>query len=953
MLLKRVASRSPAEKRPPRLRPDRRRPPALEGLELRSLLTVTSSVDSAGLLRITSDAADLVAVQDHAAEVWVNGSAPDTGAFPLAGVRAIEIVGTAGTSQDSNVFDLRSVTPTRFPALTRISVEGGGGDDTLLGPDIPVTWGLIDADSGILAGPDLGDISDYTFRSIENLAGGSDRDSFVIGVGAGLRGRIDGGGGADTLDFGDVSEPVEVALAGSDDAGFRGAATGLGGGFQGIESLIGGTGLDSLIGEDADATWRLDGAPTYDDGTAGLAFSGFETMRGGSRVDTYVLIGDALGNLSADINAGAGDDRFRFEQVASLTGSIDGGSGVDFLSYEEFALAVVVHLTSSDADGYQGTEPTSFGLGGFRGIDVLIGSPADRGRDALIGEDAPSTWSLDRVASYRDDSAHPLGFSGFESLQGGAGSDLFDVRADITADLAGGDGDDTFRFADDRATLTGRIDGQSGRDRIDAGALRVPIRIDLMGGTASGVEGHLSGIEDALGGSEGDTLIGDGGDNILIGGAGDDLLIGGLGSDRLEGGEGDDVYVFMPGVGVATVVDTGGEDTLDFSQAVSAITIDLDSQRPQVVSPGTTLSLVGTFEVLVGSAWPDTVSLAASPVARTITGRGPSSAPGDSLIFHARGRAVAVGLTSITAEGFAPVAYFGMESIQVLDEGTTTPALADLDIAQTLSPDPVMAGQTQTYTLRLTNRGSSTATGVIAVDQLPEGASVVGVDCPGRRFTWQGGVVTCELGTIAPGESRTITITVTLRTPGTFANTVVVRGDQTDINGTNDNSSSAVTVLAPPGDSVAPRILSARRRGYHLQPTRLVLTFSEPMDAARAVNLRNYRLVAPGPDGRLGTRDDRPLHLRAARYDPARLSVTLSPLRRVPLRLRVQLTIDGPGTPGLTDAAGNALEGNGRPGGAYVVRSGRGWLDRSETVGSSGPVPPRTTPQAHRAQSQL
>ena len=402
-------------------------------------------------------------------------------------------------------------------------------------------------------------------------------------------------------------------------------------------------------------------------------------------------------------------------------------------------------------------------------------------------------------------------------------------------------------------TLRGRIEGQADRDTIDDGALRNPVRIDLAAGTASGVEGDLADIENAVGGVGDDTLIGDNGDNVLIGGAGNDVLIGGAGRDQLEGGEGNDTYVLTPGGGSDdTLVDTGGEDTLDFSRAASGITIDLDSPLVQAVSPGGTLRPVGTFEDFIGSAWPDTISLAASATSRRIDGRDPTSAPGDSLIFDARGRSVTLTPTSISAEGFAAISYVSIESVRVLNEAQTIPARADLAIVHAPVPDPVAVGQALTYTLWVTNRGPSAATGVVAVDQLPDGASVLGVNSPGSRSTWGGGFVTCDLGTVAQGESLTIAITVTLGSPGNFANTAVVRGDQEDPDGSNNMSSSVVTAMVPPvapppPDTVAPLIVSLRRLGDHLRPTRLVLTFSEPMDAARAADLRELSTRRPGP----------------------------------------------------------------------------------------------------------
>src|SRR5207248_3193884 len=54
-----------------------------------------------------------------------------------------------------------------------------------------------------------------------------------------------------------------------------------------------------------------------------------------------------------------------------------------------------------------------------------------------------------------------------------------------------------------------------------------------------------------------------------------------------------------------------------------------------------------------------------------------------------------------------------------------------------------------------------------------------------------------------------------------------------------------------------PEVVNVTRFGIHHQPTQIVLTFNGALDPAQAQNLANYRLVAPGPDGKFGTADDR------------------------------------------------------------------------------------------------
>ena len=62
-------------------------------------------------------------------------------------------------------------------------------------------------------------------------------------------------------------------------------------------------------------------------------------------------------------------------------------------------------------------------------------------------------------------------------------------------------------------------------------------------------------IENATGGSAGDTLIGNSADNVLTGGAG---------SDSLTGGSGDDRFVFASGFGSDTISDfTAGSGSAD------------------------------------------------------------------------------------------------------------------------------------------------------------------------------------------------------------------------------------------------------------------------------------------------------------------------------------------------------------------------------------------------------
>lgn len=275
-------------------------------------------------------------------------------------------------------------------------------------------------DQGILGGPAFAPIPICIFQDIPNLGAGTPSDSFVFGDGASLSGMVEGDGGG-TLDLSELSDPQSVALTGSGVSGFGGTATARGGGFEQIGSVFGPTGQGSLAGEDVASTWTLDGAPTYSDGQQTLAFSGFQDLLDGDGGNDFEIIGDATGQFTADLFGGAGDDVFRFQGGAQLVGSIDGGPGFDTLSYAEFGSSIDVQLDGSDATGFSGTEAASFSGGGFQGIDEIIGSPADAVPSLLIGEDAPSAWSLGPDSTYSD-GTNILAFQGLGIVQGRPGS---------------------------------------------------------------------------------------------------------------------------------------------------------------------------------------------------------------------------------------------------------------------------------------------------------------------------------------------------------------------------------------------------------------------------------------------------------------------------------------------------------------------------------------------------
>jgi len=111
-----------------------------------------------------------------------------------------------------------------------------------------------------------------------------------------------------------------------------------------------------------------------------------------------------------------------------------------------------------------------------------------------------------------------------------------------------------------------------------------------------------------------------------------------------------------------------------------------------------------------------------------------------------------------------------------------------------------------------------------------------------------------------------------------------------------------------------------QRMGVHWQPTRLVLTFNEPLDPIRATNLANYQLLNLRPLGRTA-QQPRQIPILSAQYNAAKQAVILEPAQRLDLTLDYQLTVVGDGADAVTAADGTPLEGiSGRPQTNFVVK---------------------------------
>ncbi len=316
-------------------------------------------------LSVFIDGNDSVSVRRGATgnvEVLGNGvvvnSVPNIAANTLTGL-------LVDGSDTNNVIDVSSMTATQFPVLAGITLDGGNGNDQLIGSN---SFGesLLGGDGNdTVTGNDGND----------TLSGGHGNDSITAGngndtvLGGDGRDNVDGGAGNDSLNAGD-GDDIVTAGDGDDTVDASHGADNINGG-NGNDSMIGGFGNDTVNGG-----------------------AGNDTIYGGADADS-ILGGDGndqlTGNAGFDTIAGeAGDDLL---DGGENNDSLDGGDGNDTLN---------------------GAAANDTAIGGS-GSDIIYGGA---GNDSLDGQSGNDTIN----GNGGDDTV--IGGTGSDSLNGSAGNDL-------------------------------------------------------------------------------------------------------------------------------------------------------------------------------------------------------------------------------------------------------------------------------------------------------------------------------------------------------------------------------------------------------------------------------------------------------------------------------------------------------------------------------------------------
>jgi acrosin len=298
-----------------------------------------------------------------------------------------------------------------------------------------------------------------------------------------------------------------------------------------------------------------------------LAGANTLTIDGNSGNDTFNL--QAISGATT-VNGDAGDDTIHVGSLAPVAVNainaaltVNGGAGNDTLSVDDSG------ETSNNTGTLTATTLTGLGLtaaityGTLEALTVALGRGNDR---------------------FTVLSTHP----GTTRLNGNDGDDIMVICSTGGAtSLVGGTGNDEFVFAPGAVLTGGTIDGGNGTDLLNYAAYTTGVSVSLLAGTATGTDG-IRGINNVVGGSGNDSLIGDDevnrlegrggndtinaarGNDTILGGSGDDSLFGGDGDDRIDGNEGNDQIdglagsdTILAGVGDDLVLGSEGDDCLD------------------------------------------------------------------------------------------------------------------------------------------------------------------------------------------------------------------------------------------------------------------------------------------------------------------------------------------------------------------------------------------------------
>ncbi|WP_439375552.1 beta strand repeat-containing protein [Bradyrhizobium sp. DASA03120] len=447
-------------------------------------------------------------------------------------------------------------------------------------------------------------------------------------------------------------------------------------GFDGNDTLTGGTASDWIFGGQGDDTIKggggndtLDGESGNDvldlsDASAGLTFTFHGGSNGGAYWTTGALPGignDSYRNFEGLLGTAFNDSVTLGE---SLVGTIDLGTGTDSLTLANGGNTLTVKNTETITGG-TGNDAIALGAAQASGtIDLGTGT------DSLTLANGTNTLTVKNT----------------ETITGGTGDDTITLGATQTSgtiDLVSGT--DTLNLAAGSNTLSisnvDTVNGSSSNDTLTLTAAFTGGTIDLAGGTADVL--NLGNFTNTLTVSNTETITGGtGSDAITLGAA--------QASGTIDLGAGTDSLTLANGGNTLTVKNTEtitggtGNDAITLGAAQASGTIDLGAGTDSLTlaNGGNTLTVSNT-ETITGGTGSDAITLGAAQASGTID----LGAGTDSLTLANGGNTLTVKNTETITGGTGndAIALGAAQASGTIDLGTGTDSLTLANGTNTLT----------------------------------------------------------------------------------------------------------------------------------------------------------------------------------------------------------------------------------------------------------------------------
>jgi len=231
----------------------------------------------------------------------------------------------------------------------------------------------------------------------------------------------------------------------------------------------------------------------------------------GGIADSLQVLGDAGGETAVTLNDAGNTIPMEYDFTATTVGWEPlGAPSVT----PQFTYANLSDLTLQGGSGGNTLVVQST----LTGLALVMDGGS--GTNTLQGPDTDTAWQI--TGSNTGTFSSGVSFTSVQNLVGGAGADTF-----VLADGAG---------------VTGNLDGGAGSNALDYSAYTRNVLVDLALGSATGVGGSVSNIQNITGGAGSNILVGNGG-NVLTGGTGRNVLIAGATGSRLIGGGTDNILI--------------------------------------------------------------------------------------------------------------------------------------------------------------------------------------------------------------------------------------------------------------------------------------------------------------------------------------------------------------------------------------------------------------------------